>query len=118
MMATRHDRTPVSVAGTIGRTRADTSSSVTYYCCGKESPEDLEKRENQHRGFQGIVCQQMKAGEISQWGAYAGETKGFCIIEGSAEDVHKLVRRWIPWVSFQAREVLSVEQVIKVTDSM
>ncbi|MCC6368303.1 MAG: hypothetical protein IT165_32665 [Bryobacterales bacterium] len=81
-------------------------------------PEDLEKRKAQHQGFQDIVRQQMKTGEISQWGGYAGETKGFCIVEGSAEDVHKLTGRWVPWVSFQTREVLSIEQVIKATAAM
>ncbi|MCC6394580.1 MAG: hypothetical protein IT167_28550 [Bryobacterales bacterium] len=81
-------------------------------------PEDLEKRKAMHQGFQEIVRQQMKAGEISQWGACAGEARGFCIVDGSAEDVHKLTGRWIPWVSFQAREVLSIEQVINATAAM
>ena len=82
------------------------------------TPEDLEERKTRHRGFQDIVRQQMKDGEIADWGAYVGETKGFCIVEGSAEDVHKLVGRWVPWVSFQTRELLSIEQVIKATEAM
>ncbi len=78
-------------------------------------PEDLEKRKAMHMGFQDIVRQQLKTGEISRWGAYVGELNGFCIIEGSAEDVHTLTGRWVPWVKFQARECLSVEQVAKAT---
>ncbi|MCC6341874.1 MAG: hypothetical protein IT166_06735 [Bryobacterales bacterium] len=81
-------------------------------------PEELEKRKAQHLGFQEIVRQQMKSGEISQWGAYAGETKGFCIVEGSAEDVHKLTGRWVPWVSFEVKELLTIEQVGKATAAM
>lgn len=80
-------------------------------------PEDLAARKAQHRGFQDIVRQQMKGGEISDWGAYVGERNGFCLIEGSAEDVHKLTSRWIPWVLFEVREVLSLEQVVKVTEA-
>ena len=82
------------------------------------TPEDLEERKTQYRSFQDIVRRQMKDGEISDWGACVGEMKGFCIIEGSAEDVHKLVLRWIPWVSFQTKELLAIEQVVKATEAM
>ena len=79
-------------------------------------PEDLEERKARHQGFQHAVKQQLEAGQLAEWGAFVGEMNGYCIIDGSAEDVHKLVGQWVPAVSFETRQVLSIEQVIQVTN--
>lgn len=81
-------------------------------------PEDFEERKARHQGFQQAVKQQLADGQIAEWGAFVGEMNGYCIIDGSAADVHKLVARWVPAVSFETRQVLSIEQVIKATDEM
>ena len=82
------------------------------------TPEDFEERKARHLGFQRVVSQQLKDGQIAEWGAFVGEMNGYCIVDGSAEDVHKLVGRWVPAVSFETREVLSIERVIKATEEM
>ena len=71
-----------------------------------------------HLGMQSIVTQQVKAGQITQWGAFVGEAKGYCIVDGTAEDVHTLTGGWIPFVRFQTNEVLSIEQVMKATEAI
>ena len=82
------------------------------------TPTGKEERKKMHLGMQSIVTQQVKAGQITQWGAFVGEAKGYCIIDGAAEDVHTLTGGWIPFVRFQTNEVLSIEQVMKATEAI
>lgn len=83
-----------------------------------KTPEDPKERQQQWLQFQDIVVQQMKAGLISDWGANVGELNGYCITEATEIEVHTLTAMWEPFVKFNTRSVLTIEQVSEATKAM
>ena len=83
-----------------------------------KTPEDPKERKQQWLQFQDIVVQQMKDGLISEWGANVGELIGFCISEASEIEVHMLTAMWEPFVKFDTRAILTIEQVNEATKAM
>ncbi len=79
-------------------------------------PVNPEERIKLHLSLQGMVKEDIQAGKIKDWGVVAGETRGYAIIEESSEaDLHADVGKWVPYVSFEANPVLTLEQVVEVT---
>ena len=81
-------------------------------------PDDPKVRQKQWRTLQDMVVKQLKTGELKDWGLYIGGNKGFAIIEGTEMDVLKLTTVYIPFVSFEAIQIASIEQVIENTKAM
>ena len=82
------------------------------------TPEDPKKKQQQWTLFEETVAQQLKAGQLTEWGQYAGENDGYCIVEGSEVDVQKLTNFWSPFVEFKVNVVLSIEQASEATKDM
>ncbi len=83
-----------------------------------KTPEDPKERQQQWLQFQDIVVQQINDGIISDWGANVGELYGYAIVEGTEVAIHSLTAMWEPFVKFNTRAVLSIEQVIEATKAM
>jgi hypothetical protein len=58
-----------------------------------------------------LVKQDHKKGLLTDWGAFPGESSGYCIMEGSNLDVMKMTQQYAPYVGFEVRPVASVEEV-------
>jgi hypothetical protein len=61
----------------------------------------------------------IKSGEIADWGEYCDGSGGYAI--GEADDVtefYAALMRWRPYVDFDAKPVLSIDQVIQATNSV
>ncbi|MBT4511919.1 MAG: hypothetical protein HOC20_06905 [Chloroflexi bacterium] len=82
------------------------------------TPDDPKVRQQQWRTLQDMVVKQLETGELKDWGLYIGGNKGYAIIEGTDMDVLKLTTTYIPYVSFDVKQVASVEQVIENTKAM
>ena len=54
----------------------------------------------------------LKSGRFTDWGAYSEINGGYCVAEGTETDVFTSLLKWIPYVIFEVKPVLSVDQVI------
>lgn len=65
-----------------------------------------------------MTKQSLKEGKVTEWGIFPGGGKGYAIIEGSAADVLTGATQFMPYVSFSAQEVLSIDDMAEVMKSM
>jgi hypothetical protein len=56
----------------------------------------------------------LHAGIMKDWGSFIDGSGGYCIYESPSEaDVFASLHRWIPQMDFDARQVLTVEQLLE-----
>ena len=65
-----------------------------------------------------MVKQQMKEGSTLDWGVYAGGMKGYSISEGDDMTISNTVQRYIPYVTFEAHPIISVDQMAQVIENL
>ena len=58
-----------------------------------------------------MVNSDFKGGMLKEWGAFVGENRGYAVIEGTAQEVTQFLMKYGPYVNFQVRQLLSIEQV-------
>ena len=81
----------------------------------KETFKSPEERGKFVKNMIDEVKADMQAGVIKDWGTCIDGSGGYCIFEVPSEsDVFVSIHRWIPQVDFDARQVLTVEQLIQV----
>lgn len=61
-----------------------------------------------------MVKADLSAGKFTDWGMYGNGMAGYCIGEGSAEDLYAIMYKWMPVVQFKVLPVLSVDQAMNV----
>jgi len=76
-------------------------------------PEDPNVRKEQWRALQDAVAKQLETGQMKDWGLCVGELTGYCIVEGTAADVGKVTRGYVPFVSFDVKQVITIQQAIE-----
>jgi hypothetical protein len=81
-------------------------------------PEDPSVRKEHWRGLQDAVVKHLEAGQMKDWGLCVGEMTGFCIIEGTEADVGKVTRGYVPCVSFDVKQVITIQQAIQNVEDM
>ncbi|MCJ7443874.1 MAG: hypothetical protein MUO26_04985 [Methanotrichaceae archaeon] len=54
----------------------------------------------------------LKSGKLTDWGSYCDASGGYCVMEGNEAEIFDEILKWYPYVSFDAKPVLSVDQVI------
>jgi hypothetical protein len=59
------------------------------------------------------VKESLKSGNIIDWGSYCDASGGYCIAEGDESELFDQLLKWYPYITFDAKPVLSVEQVIE-----
>ncbi len=57
------------------------------------------------------VRQNMKQGGTREWGSFAGETRGFSILEGDEMAVSMHVQQFLPFVTFKIHPFISIDQM-------
>jgi len=80
--------------------------------------DDPKMRKAQLLGAEELVAQKLKEGVLKEWGSFAGELRGYMIFEGSAVDLHAITALWVPVVKFTTREVLTIDEINKVTKAL
>jgi hypothetical protein len=56
----------------------------------------------------------LQAGIMKDWGSCIDGSGGYCIYEAPSEvDVFASLHRWMPQIDFDARQVLTVEQLLE-----
>ena len=83
-----------------------------------KTPEDPKERQQQWLAFDELVVQDIKTGKVKDWGIYAGEINGYTIFEGTEIEVQTFMSRWVPFVKFSVKSVLTIEQTIEAVKAM
>ncbi|HEY97984.1 MAG TPA: hypothetical protein G4O16_07380 [Dehalococcoidia bacterium] len=65
-----------------------------------------------------LTKQALDAGQITDWGIFAGGGAGYAIGEGDAADMFRGAMQFTPHVKFKAITVLSISEVTEVMKSM
>ena len=81
-------------------------------------PVDFKERGKGWGQLIGIVKQHMKEGIMKDWGAFLGEMKGYCVVEGSDAEVIALVQPYTPYVFFETHPTGSVSQIDEMIKSL
>jgi len=54
----------------------------------------------------------LKSGKMIDWGSYFDASGGYCIAEGNESELFDQLLKWYPYITFDAKPVLNVDQVI------
>lgn len=81
-------------------------------------PIDLQQRKAGWQMAMEMVKQDMKAGKTKDWGVFAGQIRGFSILEGTEEEAHAQILQYVPFFRFQLYPVLSFDQTEKIVKAM
>jgi hypothetical protein len=80
----------------------------------KETSKTAEERGKLVMLYLEGVRSDLQTGVMKDWGSCVDGSGGYCIYEVPSEaDVFASLRRWMPHLSFDAREVLTVEQLLE-----
>ncbi len=75
-------------------------------------PEDPEMRVKLWLSMLEMVKTNLKSGLLLDWGEYGDMSGGYAIVERSGADLLVNPMKWIPYILFDAKPVLNVDQVI------
>ena len=80
----------------------------------KETFKTAEEREKFVLRVLDWVKVELQAGIMKDWGSCVDGSGGYCIYEVPSEaDVFAYLRRWRPHIDFDARQVLTIEQLLE-----
>ena len=81
--------------------------------------EDPKKRAEQWLMMLQLVKDNMKAGKTLDWGNCSDGSGGYAIMEAPSEpELFAEILKWTPYVSFDARPVISVDETMKTIQKM
>ena len=81
-------------------------------------PIDAKEKVNQWLTMADEIKTMLKSGQIKEYAHYAGEPKGYVIVEGNETDMLRLADTYVPYVTFTAKTLLSIEQCEQVWKSL
>jgi len=76
-------------------------------------PVDPEKRGKLWLQMLDMVKADMKAGAFTEWGVCYDASAGYAFSELSEQDLYTSLMKWAPYVEFDVKPVLNVDQVIE-----
>lgn len=65
-----------------------------------------------------LVKQDLENGSLKDWGEFVGEHSGYAVAEGTEVEVHSMVQKWVPFVIFEVRPILSVHQATQTVKDL
>jgi hypothetical protein len=65
-----------------------------------------------------MVKQQMQEGTTKEWGVFAGGLQGYSVSEGDEMTLSNTVQRYLPYVTFTAHPIISVDQMAQVIEGL
>jgi len=65
-----------------------------------------------------MVKQRIKNGTTKDWGVFAGGLKGYSVVEGDEMKVSENVQQYLPYVTFTAHPVITVDQMAQVIEGL
>ncbi len=59
-----------------------------------------------------MVKADLKSGGLADWGVCNDNSEGYCFAETDEKTLHATILKWMPYVRFEVKPVLTVDQVI------
>ena len=81
-------------------------------------PVDPKERGTGWTGLMTMVKRDLKKGISKDWGAFIGEGRGYCIVEGDEAEISLMTQQYIPIVNFETHPVMSVSQVEEMLNAL
>lgn len=82
-----------------------------------EWPTDPSKQLELFEMFWASMDQQIKKGELEEWGAFPDATFGYAIFKGEAADAHKMSLVFYPFFVNEVHEIISFEKMKEESSS-
>lgn len=76
-------------------------------------PEDPVKLAKLYLSHMEQVKADLKSGKLTDFGQYSNGSSGYCIIEGTENDVFTTLMKWLPYVEFDVKPIVNVDQTIE-----
>ncbi|MCU0627977.1 MAG: hypothetical protein MUE45_00590 [Methanoregulaceae archaeon] len=58
------------------------------------------------------VRAQLKSGDLKDWGITCDNAEGYCFADTDEKTLHATVVTWLPYIQFDIRPVIGVDEVI------
>ena len=78
-----------------------------------ETPKTPEERVKRWLSMSQMVKDGLKAGTLKDWGMCSDGSGGYAFSELSEADLYTQLLKWMPYVNFDIKPVLTVDQVIE-----
>jgi hypothetical protein len=59
-----------------------------------------------------MVKADLKSGSLTDWGVWFDSSGGYAIAESDEVSLHSVILKWMPYIVFDSKPVLSVDQCI------
>ena len=76
-------------------------------------PEDPVKLAKLYLSHMEQVKADLKSGKLTDFGQYSNGSSGYCLIEGTEIDVFTTLMKWLPYVEFDVKPIVNVDQTIE-----
>jgi hypothetical protein len=76
-------------------------------------PTNAEERVKLWMSMLDMVKSDLKSGALLDWGMCCDDSGGYAFAETDEKILHSLILRWIPYVSFNIKPVLTIDQSIE-----
>ena len=77
------------------------------------TPVDPEERGKLWLSMLEMVKADLKSGALTGWGVCYDTSEGYAFSELSEQDLYEVMLKWMPYVEFDVKPVLDVDQVIE-----
>lgn len=61
-----------------------------------------------------VIKQDIAKGVVKDWGAFTSEGAGYSIMEGTNIEIMKSTEQYIPFVSFEARPIATIDETVEL----
>jgi hypothetical protein len=81
-------------------------------------PADPKERGTGWSILMSLIKKDFEKGITKDWGAFVGEGRGYCIVEGNDVEISILLQQYSPYVHFETHPVMSVNQINEMLASL
>jgi hypothetical protein len=76
-------------------------------------PIDPKERLGLYMMFMDMIKKDMEAGNLTGWGVYSDGSGGYAFTKLGSKELYTMVLKWSPYVMFDAKSVLGVEETVE-----
>jgi len=77
------------------------------------TPTNPEERVKLWLSMLELVRAELKSGSLTDWGMCNDVSGGYCFADTDEKSLHATIMKWMPYVSFDIKPVLTVDQTIE-----
>ena len=81
-------------------------------------PIDPKERAAGWKPLMDMVKQDLEKGVTKEWGVFAGEPRGFWVVEGTVAEVDSLAQQYVPFAEFETHPLVSMSEVDEMIERM